>query len=145
MRPGNRTGVGKRFLLDTGFLVALADSRERQHHACLDVWRRLAGQCLTVEGVLVEAAYMVSGSRGGAAAVIGIVHSVATEVIAPTQERYERVLELMARYANVPMDFVDALLVAVAEERSVETVLSLDRRGFGTYRIRGRRHFNILP
>ena len=51
----------------------------------------------------------------------------------------------MEQYADVPMDFVDALLVALAEERSIDEVLTLDRRGFDTYRIRGRKRFSVLP
>jgi hypothetical protein len=51
----------------------------------------------------------------------------------------------MERYSNVPMDLVDAMLVATAEEMGVEEILTLDRRGFETYRIGGRRRFEILP
>lgn len=50
----------------------------------------------------------------------------------------------MKKYADVPMDFVDALLVVVAEEHKVHDVLTLDRRGFMTYRV-GRERFCVLP
>jgi len=43
------------------------------------------------------------------------------------------------------MDLVDAVLVAVAEEHGIREVLTLDRRGFETYRPRGRQRFEILP
>ena len=51
----------------------------------------------------------------------------------------------MAKYRDVPMDLVDALLVAIAEERHIPDVLTLDRRGFGVYRMRGRTAFRIVP
>lgn len=51
----------------------------------------------------------------------------------------------MAKYRDVPMDFVDALLVCIAEEQSIARVLMLDRRGFGAYRIHGRKRFDLLP
>ena len=51
----------------------------------------------------------------------------------------------MDKYHDVPMDFVDGQLVAVAEERNVRAVLTLDRRGFETYRANGRDRFQILP
>ena len=51
----------------------------------------------------------------------------------------------MDKYRDVPMDFVDAELVAVAEERGVRDVLTLDRRGFSAYRARGRERFRMWP
>ena len=43
------------------------------------------------------------------------------------------------------MDWVDALLVASAEETGINQVLTLDERGFLSYRIHGRRPFQLLP
>jgi predicted nucleic acid-binding protein len=56
-----------------------------------------------------------------------------------------RAAALMRKYANVPMDFADATLVVLAEEFQVGNVLTLDRRGFGVYRISGTKRFTILP
>ena len=43
---------------------------------------------------------------------------------------------LMAKYANVPMDYADATLVLLAEYLGVKDILTLDRRGFSTYRMK---------
>lgn len=51
----------------------------------------------------------------------------------------------MAGYEDVPMDLVDALLVALAEEAQVFDVLTLDARGFRTYRATGDRRFTLHP
>lgn len=51
----------------------------------------------------------------------------------------------MEKYRDVPMDFADATLVALAEEMEVEEIFTLDMRGFRTYRIAGKRAFKILP
>jgi predicted nucleic acid-binding protein len=51
----------------------------------------------------------------------------------------------MEKYRDVPMDFVDALLVVTAEERGVRDVLTLDRRGFEAYRAHGRERFRVVP
>ena len=68
-----------------------------------------------------------------------------TELVPPSQDRYQRAVELMQKYRDVPMDLVDALLVAVAEERDLVRILTLDERGFRTYRVLGRKHFSLLP
>lgn len=51
----------------------------------------------------------------------------------------------MKTYSDVPMDFVDATLVALAEETGVLNVLTLDARGFDTYRAEGGKKFKRLP
>ena len=57
----------------------------------------------------------------------------------------DRASLLMERYRNVPTDFADATLVTLAEEIDGDTVFTLDRRGFETYRIRSRKTFRIVP
>jgi len=43
------------------------------------------------------------------------------------------------------MDFADATLVSLAEDMDIDEILSLDRKGFGVYRIRGKMAFKIFP
>jgi hypothetical protein len=52
---------------------------------------------------------------------------------------------LMARYADVPMDFADATLTALAEEMGTRTAYTLDRRGFSVYRAAAGKGFEIRP
>lgn len=43
------------------------------------------------------------------------------------------------------MDYADATLVALGEKLDTDCVFTLDRRGFTTYRLNGRKSFRILP
>jgi uncharacterized protein len=47
-----------------------------------------------------------------------------------------RAFELMQRYADVPMDFADASLVAAAEALNARKVFTIDRKDFAVYRFR---------
>jgi predicted nucleic acid-binding protein len=40
----------------------------------------------------------------------------------------------MRKYSDTPMDFADAALVLLAEAIGILDILTLDRRGFSTYR-----------
>lgn len=144
--PGNQTGVAERpILLDTGVVVALINRRDPDHVRCAEAWATVRAPLVTVEGVLVEAAHLLRRAEGGPAAAVGLLRAAGAEVAVPTHARYDRALALMHKYRDVPMDLVDALLVALAEERSAPDVLTLDRRGFSAYRISGRGRFRILP
>jgi predicted nucleic acid-binding protein len=55
-----------------------------------------------------------------------------------------RMLELMARYASLPMDLADASLVVLAERLGDGRILSTDQRDFASYRWKNRRPFRNL-
>ncbi|MCC6897483.1 MAG: type II toxin-antitoxin system VapC family toxin [Polyangiaceae bacterium] len=137
--------MARRALLDTGFVIALVNAADPDHERCVAVWRGLHAQLLSVEGVLVECAHMLRKTKGGAAAAVHLVEEAGTRLVPLSELGSDRVLELMAKYRDVPMDLVDALLVAVAEKHAVREVLTLDRRGFDTYRANGRERFHVFP
>jgi hypothetical protein len=47
---------------------------------------------------------------------------------------HQQCVHLMRRYADVPMDYADATLVALADRLRLRHVFTLDRKGFRTYR-----------
>jgi predicted nucleic acid-binding protein len=55
----------------------------------------------------------------------------------------EAAAALMERYSDTPMDYADATLVLLADALRLNTVLTLDRRGFATYRTPSRRAFKL--
>lgn len=57
----------------------------------------------------------------------------------------QRVRKLLAKYADLPMDFADATLVALAEELDCTSVFTTDRTDSSVYRVKGRKPFRIVP
>ncbi len=55
-----------------------------------------------------------------------------------------RIQQLMAKYADLPMDLADASLVLLAEELGHGKILSVDLRDFGTYRWKNHHPFQNL-
>ena len=51
----------------------------------------------------------------------------------------------MAKYADQPMDYADATLVALAEDLGTDRIFTLDLRDFSVFRIDGVRPFQLLP
>ncbi len=138
------TGVAE-LLLDTGALVALLHRSDRHHRPCAAVLEGFRGTLLTSEAVLTEGVFLLGRVRGGSAACLEFFERGGAVLVPQTRESLRRCRELMGRYANVPMDFADATLVALAEEVSVSRVFTLDRRGFSVYRVAGRTRFEITP
>jgi predicted nucleic acid-binding protein len=61
-----------------------------------------------------------------------------------TAEERARMRVLMRQYADTPMDFADASLVALAETLDTRTVFTVDRH-FHAYQVNGKDHFIVIP
>jgi len=51
----------------------------------------------------------------------------------------------MDKYHDLPMDYADATLVALAEETESDWVFTLDQKGFSAYRLHGKKPFRLAP
>ena len=62
----------------------------------------------------------------------------------PSPSELVRMSELMSKYNDLPMDFADASLVALAERLSLDRIFTVDRRDFSTYRLNGKKAFTVI-
>ena len=132
-------------LLDTGPLVAALDPNDQWHSRCVDAWPELIARCVTCEAVITEASHLVMRGRGRASAPLEFVLEAGIPVVPLDRNAQRRVLLLMERYRDVPMDYADAALVAISEALRITTVFTLDRRGFRTYAPRRGASFVVHP
>jgi predicted nucleic acid-binding protein len=132
-------------LFDTGVFVALLDKSEKNHERCVAFFREFKGKLFTTEPVLTEALYLLGPSIKAQLSCVAFILKGGATLIPQSMESLSRASALMERYEDIPMDFADATLVSLAEEMDVVEILTLDRRGFSTYRIRGKKAFKIWP
>ena len=133
-------------LLDTGPLVPLLDRSEPDHNRVQGFMARLRGSRLVTTGAVVtEAFYLLSDVRDGPASLASFLADSATEVRDVfSAEALSAAVRLMTKYADVPMDFPDATLVWTAEMAGADAILTLDRRGFSSFRFGKNRRFKLL-
>ena len=132
-------------LLDTGVLVALLDRSEKNHERCIAFFKVLKGELFTTEPVLTETLWLLGSSIKAQQACIAFLLNGGATLVPQSKGSLSRASVLMEKYKDVPMDFADATLVSLAEETNAVEILTLDRRGFGTYRISGKTAFKIWP
>jgi hypothetical protein len=135
----------KRWLVDTGPLVAYLDRADSQHGdvaACIDGF---SGQLTTTGAVVTEVMYFVSESPHGPVSFAEMLASAHVQIVEMVQPpRIVAAAALMKKYEDTPMDFADATLVAAAEQLGILDVLTLDRRGFSTYRTSKGKAFRLV-
>jgi len=134
----------KTWLLDTGPLVAFLDASDPAHDRVRQVLASFRGIFMTTGAVLTEAFYLLRYARGGGKQLVEFIEHASPSVVDIFGlKELRQIAQLMEKYADQPMDFADASLVLIAEERSHNEILTLDERGFRTYRFRGSRRFRL--
>lgn len=131
-------------LTDAGPLVALVDRGEPDHEKCVDTLAKLRGPMLTTWPAFTEAMYLLGDAAGWPAQEVLWRLQRRGDLAMETPARLDRAVDLMRRYRDLPMDLADATLVALAEERGLGTVFSLDK-DFRVYRLAGGKPFRVLP
>jgi len=132
---------------DTGALYALVDRSDRWHADVVAWWATRTADVVVPVTVLPELCYLLQ-TRIGAKAEQSFIRAVADgeftiESIEP--EDYERIAALTDAYADLPLGFTDASVIAVAERLGTRDVLTTDRRHFGVVRPAHVRALRLLP
>ena len=134
-------------ILDTSFLFALADQSDRNHNRVLAVAQTISEPLLLPVAVLPEICYLIASRLGHQAMRQFLANLVAsnTQLESITLTDLERVNQILDQYADSQLDFVDAVIVAIAERKGINRVLTLDRRDFSLVRPRHCDYFELLP
>jgi predicted nucleic acid-binding protein len=134
-----------RVIADTGAIIALLDEDDKHHAAVVEVAQSF--DLLIPVTVLPEVDYLVTKYLGEA--VVRSFLEAMTEgefIYLPIEiEEIRRTTEIMARYSDIPIGFVDASLVALAESHNIHRILTLDRRHFNIIRPEGIDYLELLP
>ena len=134
-----------RVLMDTGPWVALIDRSEASHTECVNWFKSFRGEIFSTEAVLTEVMYLLNFSSDAQEAALDFVLEGAITLVPSSPSSLLEVKRLIKKYDDLPMDFADATLVCLAQDLSVRDVVTLDKRGFGVYRMKGGKSFVILP
>ena len=130
--------------LDTGPIIALFDPKDRDHEACRRRLQALDEAMFTTLPVLTEAFHILAPESRGADRLKDFLSAGGVEIFFGDVKTVARMLELMDKYSDHPMDLADASIIAGAEALETRKVFTLDNRDFETYRIkRGHRYYAV--
>jgi len=132
-------------ILDTGALVSLLDRSQDSHEDFVLFFTQWKKEVVSTEAVLTEATHLLGRVPGGRETCVDFFLNGGAVLVPPSMASLEKTRTLMAKYADLPMDYADATLVVLAEEVGTDLILTTDKRGFSVYRMNKNRRFRILP
>ena len=125
-------------VVDAGPLMALFDRNDRHHRRAVEFVRTCQSRLVTNLPVLTEATFLLRFSVEAQRDLLIWAHR-SVEIDGTTTD-LPRIAALLEKYRDMPADFADASLVALAERLNLRRVASTDR-DFAVYRRLGNRTF----
>jgi predicted nucleic acid-binding protein len=133
--------MAKSVLLDAGPLVAYLREKETEHDWAVEQFSRFR-RFSTCEAVLAEACARLAYYREDPVRVMELVKEADLNVSFLSKPNADRIIRLMRKYHDRPMDFADACIVVMTEQVNDCLVLTLDHEDFSVYRRHDR---DVIP
>jgi predicted nucleic acid-binding protein len=126
-------------VVDAGPLIALFDRDDRHHGRAVEFVAACRSRLITNLPVLTEATFLLRFSLEAQRDLLLWAHH-SLEIDQDTSSDLPRIVVLLEKYRDMPADFADASLVALAERKNLSRVASVDS-DFAVYRALGKRAF----
>jgi uncharacterized protein len=131
----------RRVLIDAGPIVAYLRSRDQFHAWAVEQFKRFS-QFVTCEAVLAEACARLAYYGNDQSPVLELMLAGALALDFAAKPAAARLVRLMKKYADQPMDLADACLVVMTEQAADSVVVTLDASDFSVYR---RHEREVIP
>lgn len=133
-------------IADTGFWVALANDKDQYHTLAKKAYQFYYKNLITSYFVMTETCHLLLCEIGVEAQIkfLQAYEIDAYKVFHLEKQHFPRLIELMQKYKELPMDLADGSLVILAEHLGHGQILSTDQRDFNAYRWKQNKPFENL-
>ena len=135
-------------ITDTSYLVAVSNSKDRNHQVAMDFARATAPDLMLVPDVVIpELAYVIVRDLGhaGLRSLLQDLKDSEAEFAPLEKTDLARMHEIATTYASAAFDIVDCCIMAIAERLGITRIATFDRRDFSIFRPRHCSFFELLP
>lgn len=134
-------------LMDSGFLYALFDNSDVHSLPVRKCLGKIREEIIIPVPAITETAYFIRKNLGQDALgdFAEDLSNMDVRFEAPTIQDYSRTSEVLRKYKDSNLDFVDACIFAIAERLNIAKILTVDRRHFSIFRPKHCDAFEILP
>jgi len=134
----------KSTLVDAGPLIALFDAHDSRHAMLRRFLEDFRSRLFTTWPVLTEATHMLSFSVLSQTNLLTWVRRNGVQIFPLAAAHVERLITLLRKYSDLPLDLADGSLLVAAEELGILDILTIDS-DYSIYRTaNGRALHNVL-
>ena len=134
-------------LIDTGFLFAVFDQKDKHHPGCRKSFEREIVAAILPDIVIPEMAYLILRELN-IKTLTEFLRAIANGeylIERTTESDLKRAAEILEKYNDNNIDLVDSVIVAMAERLQITKILTVDRRHFSIFKPKHCESFTLLP
>jgi predicted nucleic acid-binding protein len=134
-------------LADTSFILATINRNDLHHAIASRYFAAAPGDFLLPSVAVTEVAYHIARWKTGKSVpeTLRLIQIKPIKIIDPLAIDYTRAFDILDKYHDTRIDFVDACLMALSDRLGIRRVLTFDRRDFGLYRTPAGQSLELLP
>lgn len=132
-------------LVDTGPIVAVLVESDEHHAASVEQLRHIRSPLLTCWPVITEAMWLLRNYPRAITALLSSLSGQPFTLLPLGETDLRGITAVLSRYNDLGLQLADAALVHLANRNGIETIFTLDRRGFGAIRLARGRKPRIIP
>jgi hypothetical protein len=130
----------KPIVVDSGPLIALFDKDDTFHVQAVEFIRKLTSEIITNYAVVTEVTHLLDFNVSCQRDFLSWILDGGITVVEITSQDLVRIIDLMQKYADLPIDFTDASLIALCERIKIHDVASIDK-DFTIFRTKDKKPF----
>jgi uncharacterized protein len=129
-------------LVDTGFLVALFDPADALAAPAARYLKGHKHQLVSTTATVVEACFFLQPRTK--ADLLAWIRRGGMAVLDVPAQAYAQLEMILRKYSDQEIDFADVALVWLAGETGATQVLTVDRKDFEVFRLKGGKRFEVI-
>jgi predicted nucleic acid-binding protein len=124
----------RRIIADSGPLISLFDPSEPRHEEVKSYIGEFSGLLLTTWPVVTEVSHMLGYSVDRQIAFLHWIERGALEILEQPIDMIRKLIALMEKYRDRPMDLADASLIVLSMQSGIRDIITFDS-DFDFYRL----------
>ena len=134
-------------IVDSSFLIALYNNRDRDHQRARSFGLTLSEQILVPDVVLPEVSYILRRRFKYPKNFIffEFINYAKVDLEPVLKDDLAKVDEITRQYPTANFDLVDCCIMAIAERRKITRIATFDRRDFSFFQPRHCQRLELLP
>lgn len=130
-------------LIDAGPLIALFNRSDKYHKALMEFLPSYKGFLFTTWPVITEVMHMINFNVEVQADLLKWISQQGLRILEIDMDDIERLIELLLKYSDLPMDLADGSLILSAEKFNIHDIITIDS-DYYVYRLKDKKYFRNL-
>ncbi len=133
----------KNTIIDSGPIIALFDKSDKHHQKLLNFMHSFDGKLITTWAVITEVTHMLGFNIKVQLNFLKWIELGAVTIYQIEQVEIGKIIKMMQKYSDIPMDLADSTLMYVAQKENIKDIISINN-DFDIYRTIKKQSLNNL-